>query len=95
MSGVNGWLISLSEYIGGMSDELDNAKAENAKLRAMQDTWAENDAKLRELVRHMHTCLEHYETDGSVSCDRCPLDNDTGDSDYERRMRELWMGVDG
>lgn len=35
MSGVNEWLISLSEYIGGMSDELDNAKAENAALREL------------------------------------------------------------
>ena len=35
MSGVNGWLTSLSEYIGGMSDELDNAKAENIKLREL------------------------------------------------------------
>lgn len=43
MSGVNEWLISLSEYIGGMSDELDNAKAENAKLRkyvAWLEKWA-------------------------------------------------------
>jgi len=44
-------------------------------------------------VRHMHTCMEHYESDGSVSCDRCPLDNDTGDCDYERRMSELGIGV--
>ena len=49
---------------------------------------AEN-AKLRELVRHMNTCLEHYEPDGSVGCEHCPLDNDTGNCDYERRMREL------
>lgn len=40
MSGVNEWLISLSEYIGGMSDELDNAKAENAKLRELvRELW--------------------------------------------------------
>lgn len=40
MSGVNGWLISLSEYIGGMSDELDNTKAENAALRELvRDVW--------------------------------------------------------
>lgn len=35
MCGVNEWLISLSEYIGGMSDELDNLKAENAELREL------------------------------------------------------------
>lgn len=49
-------------------------------------------AKLRELARHMRTCMEHYEMDGTISCDRCPLDNDTGNCDFERRMREL--GVD-
>lgn len=49
---------------------------------------AEN-AELRELVRHMFTCLEHYEQDGSVGCEHCPLDNDAGNCDYERRMREL------
>lgn len=45
MSGVNEWLISLSEYIGGISDELDNANAENVKLR--------------ELCADMKECLEH------------------------------------
>lgn len=50
-------------------------------------------AKLRELVRHMHTCMEHYEIDGTISCDRCPLDNDTGNCDFERRMRELGVEV--
>ena len=69
MSGVNEWLISLSEYIGGMSDELDNAKAENAKLRELvRDMWPsycyansgcetfltdEQDAAIRERVRRL------------------------------------------
>lgn len=80
-----------------------NLKKENAKLRDELDAakhdlslfserivelGAEN-AKLRELVRHMHTCMEHYEMDGTISCDRCPLDNCVGNCDYERRMREL------
>lgn len=55
---------------------------------------AEN-AELRELMRHLHTCMEHYEMDGTISCDRCPLDNDTGNCDFERRMRELGVEVDG
>lgn len=54
---------------------------------------AEN-AKLRELVRHMHTCMEHYEMDGTISCDRCPLNNCVGNCDYERRMRELGVEED-
>ena len=68
----------LCDMIANREADLEDARAENAKLR--------------ELVRHMYTCMEHYESDGSISCDRCPLDNDTGDCDYERRMREL--GVD-
>lgn len=88
-----GWSISAQEQIDGLRREVRELRDENAKLLAARDTWAENDAKLRELVRHMHTCMEHYEPDGSVSCDRCPLDNDTGDCDYERRMSELGIGV--
>ena len=49
-------------------------------------------AKLWELVRHMNTCLEHYEPDGSVGCEHCPLNNDAGNCDYERRMHELEVG---
>lgn len=38
---MNEWLISLSEYIGGMSDELDNANAKNAKLRELVEEDSE------------------------------------------------------
>lgn len=47
MSGVNEWLISLSEYIGGMSDELDNLKAENARLR---EVVADGELHAREIL---------------------------------------------
>lgn len=57
------------------------------------DALDKENAKLRELVRHMFTCLEHYEQDGSVGCEHCPLDNDAGNCDYERRMRELGVEV--
>ena len=55
---------------------------------------AEN-AKLRELVRHMHTCLEHYEPGDTISCKQCPYDNETWGCDYERLMAELGVGFDG
>lgn len=55
------------------------------------ETEAEN-AELRELVRHMHTCLEHYEPGDTISCEQCPYDNETWGCDYERLMAEL--GVD-
>lgn len=54
---------------------------------------AEN-AKLRELVLHMHTCLEHYEPGDTISCEQCPYDNETWGCDYERLMAELGIEVD-
>lgn len=68
-------------------------------VRMMQDGYLmeiqdlkEKNAKLRELVRHMHTCLEHYEPGDTISCEQCPYDNETWGCDYERLMAEL--GVD-
>ena len=53
MSEVNEWLISLSEYIGRMSDELDNAKAENAKLRVERDEWHRVAVSKQDIIDHM------------------------------------------
>ena len=50
--------------------------------------------KLRELVRHMHTCLEHYEPGDTICCEQCPYDNETWGCDYERLMAELGIEVD-
>lgn len=57
------------------------------------DLLDENE-KLRELVRHMHTCLEHYEPGDTISCEQCPYDNETWGCDYERLMAELGIEVD-
>lgn len=57
------------------------------------DLKAENE-KLRELVLHMHTCLEHYEPGDTISCKQCPYDNETWGCDYERLMAELGIEVD-
>ena len=54
---------------------------------------AEN-VKLRELVRHLHTCLDHYEPGDTISCEQCPYDNETWGCDYERLMAELGIEVD-
>ena len=48
------WSIELTEGGCLMRDRACKAEAENARLRAMRDTWAENDARLRELVRDMY-----------------------------------------
>jgi len=60
----------------------------NKLAKIATDLEAEN-AELRELVSHLRTCMEHYEMDGTINCDRCPLDNNTGNCDFERRMSEL------
>lgn len=48
-------------------DYIESLEAENAKLRAARDVWAENDAKLRELVRDVHTV--HW---NGLDCTECP-----------------------
>ena len=55
---------------------------------------AERIAALEELCLHMFTCMEHFQPNGEVRCDVCPLDNDTGNCDFERRMIELGIEVD-
>ena len=52
----------------------------------------EQNAKLRELVRHLYTCMERQEPDGSLLCANCPYENESNECDYEQRMEEL--GVD-
>lgn len=82
------WSISAQEQIDGFRREVRELKAENARLRAARDTWAENDAKLRELVRFiMHQC-----NDGNPRCDECIGWND-GECVALLRTHELGMGV--
>lgn len=66
---------NLVDYVTGL-------EAENRKLRAMRDAWAENDAKLRELVRHLYEYRQLYFKTGIY-----PTDHGV----TERRMRELGM----
>ena len=50
---------------------------------------AELIASLEELVLHLHACIDHHETDDTLSCSLCPYDNDTWGCDFEGRMDEL------
>ena len=70
---------NLVDYVTGL-------EAENRKLRAMRDTWAENDAKLRELVRHLYEYRQLYFKTGIY-----PTDHGV----TERCMRELGIREDG
>lgn len=65
---------------------IDALNVENAKLRSARDMWQENDAKLRELVRHLYECSFHR------TCKRCKYIGET--CDFEHDMRELGMEVE-
>ena len=70
-----------------------NGLERSSAIELGSDLKAENE-KLRELVLHMHTCLEHYEPGDTISCEHCPYDNETWGCDYERLMAELGIEVD-
>lgn len=69
-------------------DYIESLKAENAKLRAARDVWAENDAKLRELASGLRQCLKW---DG---CRGCPMQDDDGWCVRDIRLRELGVEVE-
>ena len=83
-------MMDAADTISELRDDLQRANAENAKLRAARDVWAENDAKLRELVSGLEYC-----TQGFV-CDRCPLYDplSTNHRRCESLERELGIEVD-
>lgn len=66
---------------------------EDAHKRALE-LEAEN-TKLRELVRHLYECMCNVDDDGNFECDSCEYDSAEGKCDFERRMRELRVEVDG
>lgn len=83
----------LFDAVAGLGAEIGNLQAENDKLRydleeannQAEEVCIEN-AKLRELVKEMHVCLED-------ECKRC---HEWGDAcDLEHQMRDLGVEVDG
>lgn len=62
------------------------------------DLKAEN-AKLRELIRHMHCCSNNEYTEYGIDfiashCKDCEYNNDFGWCNFERRMAELGIEVE-
>ena len=85
-----------ADTILSLRDRAQGLQAENARLRGARDVWQENDAKLRELVRDMRTCIDH-----ACMCEFCPLfvtEEDMGErrciADMKAHMRELGIEVD-
>lgn len=67
------------EYLSRMAIIAESLEAENAKLR--------------ELVRHLYTCMSNIDIDGNYECFLCEYENTDGLCDYERLMRELGVEV--
>jgi hypothetical protein len=75
----------MAEDVAELTEYIEQLESENAKLRSMRDTWQENDAKLRELVRDMwHDGM--CECDERGACAECEYH-------FPDRMRELGIEV--
>lgn len=58
-----------------------------------EENLDDENAKLRELIRHLYTCMCHVDADGNYECDSCEYDNAEGKCDYERQLDELGIEV--
>lgn len=73
-------------------------EAELNRLRIERNAaWREN-AKLRELIRHMWRCMNNEYTEIGLDficarCGECEYDNGTGECDFEQRITELGEGM--
>lgn len=76
----------MGEVIGQMAHDHAEQEREIARL-------GRENTKLRELVHHMCVCMCNI-ADADYECDGCPMDNDTQDCDFERRMEELGIEVE-
>lgn len=63
-------------------------KAHDQAVDRVTEAQRAENAKQRELLLHMQTCMEHLEYP-EYDCSKCPLDNSAGNCDFERRMQEL------
>lgn len=74
-------LYHADEIIGRQGTKIEKTESENAKLR--------------ELVRHMGACIQHLDrTDEDGGCVRCPYQTVEHDCGFEQRMAELGIEVD-
>lgn len=78
--------------LAGIANTFECVYITKAAATAMLEEVEAENAKLRELVRHLYTCMERQEPDGSLLCANCPYENESNECDYELRMEEL--GVD-
>lgn len=93
-----------SSWVSHMvKDHIERLESENAELRSelesvgiasylygRSDLKAEN-AKLRELILHMYTCMGNVDADGNHECFSCEYE-DT-ECDFAGRMAQLGIGV--
>lgn len=82
----------MAEDVAELTEHIEQIESENDKLRSMRDTWQENDAKLRELVRHMYTCMGNVDADGNLECFSCEYEG--AECVFADLMSELGIEVD-
>lgn len=72
-----------------------NALSELLEMKCEHEMIVEENAKLRELARHMGACIQHLDrTDEDGGCVRCPYQTVEHDCGFEQCMAELGIEVD-
>lgn len=79
----------LADEIYGLHCDIGRLEVENRKLRAACDAWAENDAKLRKLVRDIYSEYRYLR----VRFHRTYVQHEERMRSIERRMRKLGIEV--
>jgi hypothetical protein len=86
---------ALMRHIDKLEAAVDRLQEENqsigmAAYELGRKSMADENAKLRDLARHMRDCIGSYgKATGAFGCDSCSRNNDTGECDFDARMREL------
>ena len=94
----------LAERIVALEDKRDKLRRERDLYSPLVEDMDHPDtanqlrvenAKLRELARHMGACIQHLDrTDEDGGCARCPYQTVEYDCGFEQRMAELGIEVD-
>lgn len=84
-------LYKLSQDVSGEHAELMAQAMKWVRKEKVEPLEAEN-AKLRELVLHMYTCMGNVDADGNHECFSCEYEG--SECEYDCCMRELGIEVD-
>ena len=83
----------VNENLNELLEENVNLRVQLANAMVTVRSVDERCAKLRELVLHMYTCMGNVDADGNYECFSCEYEG--AECDYDRRLRELGIEVEG